>query len=531
MVSDKEKQKKHNPEPRNVLKKSAETKTEEAPAIDYLHLANAARWLRFPPAIETEFASDYYNNTINTSRIAFLCGFIFYALFGILDIYIAPVTLNKVWLIRFGLGCPALVLVLLFSYIKRFASSIQLLACMAATIGGIGVDLIIYVTRPEELANSQYYAGIILVILFTSAWLRLRFWYALIANTITIIGYEIVAISVQKLLLHPEGQLVFLSNNYILISAYIIGMFTCYSLERHSRMDFLQKRAIEAEKNKSNAQRIKIEQQAKKLKKAVVSLKKTQTRLVHSEKLASLGELTAGIAHEIRNPLNFVNNFSEISMELMEDMEKELSAGNKEEIISLADNIKENLQKIAHHGKRADSIIKNMLQHSRKGTGVKEPTEINVLADEYLHLSYQGYRARDKNFNASMELNLDQSIGKINVVAQDIGRVLLNLFNNAFYSVNEKKKQLGDAYNPVVSVQTKKVNDFIEIHVRDNGTGIPQKVMDKIYQPFFTTKPAGEGVGLGLSLSHDIITKGHGGSLHIDTKEGEFAEFIIRLPA
>jgi signal transduction histidine kinase len=221
--------------------------------------------------------------------------------------------------------------------------------------------------------------------------------------------------------------------------------------------------------------------------------------------MASLGELTAGIAHEIQNPLNFVNNFSEVNTELIAEMKAEIVKGNLEEIKLIANDIYENEQKINHHGKRADAIVKGMLQHSRSSTGHNEPTDINALADEYLRLSYHGLRAKDKDFNATMQTDFDKSIGKINLIPQDIGRVLLNLYNNAFYAVAEKKKQQPDGYEPTISVSTKRINNKIAIKVKDNGNGIPQKVLDKIFQPFFTTKSTGQGTGLGLSLSYDII--------------------------
>jgi signal transduction histidine kinase len=265
-------------------------------------------------------------------------------------------------------------------------------------------------------------------------------------------------------------------------------------------------------------------------KKTLHSLRKTQKQLVTAEKMASLGELTAGIAHEIQNPLNFVNNFSEVSNELLDEMKQELATGNGQQASQIADDVKQNLEKIIHHGKRADGIVKGMLMHSRASSGQKEPTDINLLADEYLRLSYHGLRAKDKTFQAKFETHFDKTIEKISVLPQDIGRVLLNLFTNAFYSVTKKNKQHPEGYEPCVSVTTKRLKDKIEIRVWDNGMGIPQKVMDKIFQPFFTTKPTGEGTGLGLSLSYDIITKGHGGELKAETKEGEFAEFIILLP-
>ena len=265
------------------------------------------------------------------------------------------------------------------------------------------------------------------------------------------------------------------------------------------------------------------------LQKSLEELKAAQALLIQSEKMASLGELTAGIAHEIQNPLNFVNNFSELNTELISELKDEIEKGNTEEMRTLADNIVANEQKINHHGKRADAIVKGMLQHSRSSSGVKEPTDINALAEEYLRLAYHGLRAKDKSFNAKTETDFDISLGNVNVVPQDIGRVILNLITNAFYAVTEKKKQNINGYDPIVSVSTNKHGDKIEVRVADNGYGIPLKVMDKIFQPFFTTKPTGQGTGLGLSLSYDIV-KAHGGELKVETKEGEGSVFIIQLP-
>ncbi|MEZ4793055.1 MAG: tetratricopeptide repeat protein [Gelidibacter sp.] len=259
-------------------------------------------------------------------------------------------------------------------------------------------------------------------------------------------------------------------------------------------------------------------------------LKTTQKQLIQSEKMASLGELTAGVAHEIQNPLNFVNNFSELSNELIDEMNAEIEKGDLEEAKFIAKDIKENLGKIHHHGKRAEAIVKGMLQHSRGSSETKEPTDINKLADEYLRLAYHGLRAKDKSFNANLETDFDESIGSINAIPQDLGRVLLNLITNAFYVVDEKQKAGIDDYKPTVKVSTKKLKDKITISVKDNGHGIPKHVLDKIFQPFFTTKPTGQGTGLGLSMSYDIITKGHGGELTVDTKEGEGTTFNIELP-
>jgi len=274
---------------------------------------------------------------------------------------------------------------------------------------------------------------------------------------------------------------------------------------------------------------VELTNQKNELQQALTELKSAQTQLIHSEKMASLGELTAGIAHEIQNPLNFVNNFSEVNAELIDEMKNELIAGNNKEAATIAGYIKDNQEKITHHGKRADAIVKGMLQHSRKSTGQKEPTDVNALADEYLRLSYHGLRAKDKTFNANMETHFDENVGKINIIPQDIGRALLNLFTNAFYAVTEKKKEQPEGFEPTVTVTTKRRGDLVEITVADNGVGIPQIVLDKIYQPFFSTKPTGQGTGLGLSLSYDII-KAHGGDINVETKEGEFAKFVISLP-
>jgi two-component system, NtrC family, sensor kinase len=271
------------------------------------------------------------------------------------------------------------------------------------------------------------------------------------------------------------------------------------------------------------------------------NLRSTQAQLIQSEKMASLGELTAGIAHEIQNPLNFVNNFSEVSKELLGEMKDELAIGNWQLANEIASDVEQNLEKIHHHGKRADAIVKGMLQHSSSGSGKKEPTNINALADEYLRLAYHGLKAKDNSFNATMKTDFDVSIGNINIIPQDIGRVILNLINNAFYAVSAKASASADsAYEPTVSVITKKEGGQVLIAVKDNGNGIPQKILDKIFQPFFTTKPTGQGTGLGLSLSYDII-KAHGGELKVETlpaeaaaqvgKDGEGSVFIISIPA
>jgi signal transduction histidine kinase len=309
---------------------------------------------------------------------------------------------------------------------------------------------------------------------------------------------------------------------------FFIAMIAGYFFERTNRKLFVQNMLIKKQQQE-------LVEERNRLKESLEKLKTTQTQLIQSEKMASLGELTAGIAHEIQNPLNFVNNFSEVSLELVEEIKEELGKVNlpqqeKLYILELLVDLSQNQEKITHHGKRADNIVKGMLQHSRTSSGEKQHTDINALVDEYLRLSYHGLRAKDKDFNANLVTYFDPSMDKVAVVPQEVGRVLLNLFNNAFYAVSQKKANLNGKYQPEVSVSTKAIYDKVEIKVKDNGTGIPDDVKQKIFQPFFTTKPTGEGTGLGLSLSYDIITKGHAGVLKVDTQEGEFCEFIISLP-
>lgn len=307
----------------------------------------------------------------------------------------------------------------------------------------------------------------------------------------------------------------------LLLFGFIIFFIFSY---RHKQKDY---NLLQEQKQEIDAQKIVLIN-------TLADLKDAQAQLIQSEKMASLGELTAGIAHEIQNPLNFVNNFSDVNQDLAKELENELLKPIAERDVhfeeSIIKDIKENEAKINQHGKRADAIVKNMLQHSRKNTGVKESTDINALCDEYFRLSYHGLRAKEKSFNATLEKSYDESIGKIKIIPQEIGRVILNLLTNAFYATNEKKKNAVGNYLPTVKISTRKLNNLIEIRVEDNGNGVPEAVKNKIFQPFFTTKPSGQGTGLGLSLSYDII-KAHGGELNLQSKEGLGTTFIITLPA
>ncbi|HLY69553.1 MAG TPA: ATP-binding protein [Puia sp.] len=311
-------------------------------------------------------------------------------------------------------------------------------------------------------------------------------------------------------------------RTFLLIGGLLVFFILAIGLWRKNVYKQKAYAALDAQKKIIGMQKTKVEQ-------ALEELKSMQSQLIQSEKMASLGALTAGIAHEIENPLNFVNNFSEVNVELIEEMLFELGVGHREQVIALSQSIRENEQKIILHGRRADAIVKGMLQHSRAGEGAKEPSNINALADEYLHLTYHGIRAKDKSFRAELKTDLDPSIGKINIVPQDVGRLLLNLYNNAFYATAEKLKLRHFDYEPTISVTTRRAGNKITITVSDNGIGMPQNIVDKIFQPFFTTKPTGQGTGLGLSLSYDIV-KAHGGEIKVETKECEGTAFIILLP-
>ena len=371
-------------------------------------------------------------------------------------------------------------------------------------------------------------------------------WILLVTHclfAIVIISYILSAIAEKNDL----GSFLISLSYFILgigLSLFYAGEFarTASSLQQSlSEVKELSEEMIAVEKEKQqilSAQNETLEKQVAErtgeLSQSLKNLKETQAHLIQREKMASLGELTAGIAHEIQNPLNFINNFSEVNKELLQEMKDEVDIGNTEAIRTIANDIIYNQEKINEHGKRADAIVKGMLQHSGTSSGLKEPIDINKLADEYFRLSHHGFRAKDKSFKATLATDFDEKIGNINVIPQDIGRVILNLINNAFYAVREKEKAprptKGEVeYIPTVTVSTNKTNGIVEISVKDNGVGIPHKILDKIFQPFFTTKPTGQGTGLGLSLSYDII-KAHGGELKVETSEGKGSEFIIQLP-
>jgi signal transduction histidine kinase len=429
-----------------------------------------------------------------------------------------------------------LIIVLMLRIFKRKITTPFKIAVSIILIGAI-----------TQLYSEKYIILILQasLILFLYAYYIITSWKTLKGAQWAVLTGVLVCLSFGLLL--ATSSLVNPELNYSLVFLYYSGLFLSFPLSllvyvalrfreiiREVRQNAKQVVQLSDEKKQQavNQQKIlqeEVNRQTAELRNTLDDLKSTQSQLIQSEKMASLGELTAGIAHEIQNPLNFVNNFSEVSNELLDEMKTELTNDNKDDAMAIADDIKQNLEKILHHGKRADGIVKGMLQHSRSSSGVKEPSDINVLADEYLRLSYHGLRARDKSFNATMKTDFDDSVGKINIIPQEIGRVILNLINNAFYAVNERQKTEGLGYEPTVTVSTRRLQDRIQISVKDNGSGIPDSIKEKIFQPFFTTKPTGQGTGLGLSLAYDIV-KAHGGEIKVETKQGEGSGFAIQLP-
>jgi len=410
-----------------------------------------------------------------------------------------------------------------------------------ALIAGCYHDLTRYYIAAEQMDSSLYYAKKHLEILHSMRSEDLGDAYEYLYHSYRLQGYTDSAYKYQGLALMAKD------------SSYEV---TIESLADFQKLSFgAQLRAQELEKEKAAIQtKIRTyvliagigvfmllagifywnnrqKQKANKvLETTLTHLKATQTQLIQSEKMASLGELTAGIAHEIQNPLNFVNNFSDVNTELIGEMKQEIDKGDLDEIKAIATDIEENSKKINQHGKRAAAIVNGMLQHCKSGSGTKEPTNINALAGECMHLAYHGLRAKDKSFNAELVTHFDETLPPINVIPQDIVRVMINLFNNAFYAVNQKAKHSGEGYIPEVSVTTLSKKDGVIIRVKDNGIGIPEAIKDKIMQPFFTTKPTGEGTGLGLSLTYDMVVNGHGGVLTVDTKENKYSIFTIQLP-
>jgi len=409
----------------------------------------------------------------------------------------------------------------------------------------VGVYSLINCVLPDAafipLAAADFFLVIVCIYYIASSWRKTRgAQWCIVAGLLSSVVFVIA--SQLAFFLNRGGRppeyTYYLQTGFLLsfpLSMLVYVAMRFKEIIKEVRQNAEQVVQLSEEKNQEALNRQKfleeeVNRQTTEIRTTLANLRATQTQLIQAEKMASLGELTAGIAHEIQNPLNFVNNFSEVNTELLAELKQEISAKNYEEVSAIANDLIGNEKKINLHGKRADAIVKGMLQHSQSGSGRKEPTDINSLADEYLRLSYHGLRSKDKSFNAEMVTHFDEKLALANVIPQDIGRVMLNLFNNAFYAVNQKQKTAGVAYKPEISVTTFLKNGQVLIEVKDNGVGIPDAIKEKIMQPFFTTKPTGEGTGLGLSLTYDMVVKGHGGSIQVSSVEGEGSEFIVSLP-
>ena len=448
-----------------------------------------------------------------------LTSFLFFGLLFIL----LPLLLIKIFNRKVNL--TLMWVLILFLVINSVASLLPQWKSFGPIAGVISTVFILiiciyYVVTSWKTLKGAQWAIVIGLTFFTSVMLIFLILGVVIKNLAISQLFNLICLSIFILSI-PLSLLVYVSIRFKEIIQEV-------QVNANKVIELSEEKKLRAESGQKKLQE-EVYKQTEELRNTLTNLQSTQAQLIQSEKMASLGELTAGIAHEIQNPLNFVNNFSEVNKELIAELNEEIEKGNYSEVKEIAKDVSENEEKINHHGKRADAIVKGMLQHSRSSSGIKEPTNINKLADEYFRLAYHGLRAKDKSFNATLKTDYDESIGNINLIPQDIGRVILNLIINAFYAVDERKKSGVENYEPTVAVSTKKLIDKTEISVTDNGHGIPQKVIDKIFQPFFTTKPTGQGTGLGLSLSYDIV-KAHGGEIRVESKEGEGSEFIIQLP-
>jgi len=467
----------------------------------------------------------------------FAASLLFLILFtlGVLSFY--PNTGNYFWLTFYFDTCILIsCLILLFCFYKILEQPIDIVFKVISVLCFLTIGCY-FLYDPDVLApiwSILFYAAIIRLSLKSWNKNKIASFLFLSSSCIELVFWTLILCLYMGLVEQRIEKFIpfaFMLTNVVL-AIYLGYAFGKRSQDLRLNLERVQKLSKEKEsilsQQKDTLEQL-VKERTSELNQSLEELKATQSQLIQSEKMASLGELTAGIAHEIQNPLNFVNNFSEVNKELLEEIEEEIVNGNYDEVKALAQNVSANEDKIIFHGKRADGIVKGMLQHSRSSTGQKEMTDINSLSDEYLRLAYHGLRAKDKTFNATLNTDFDDSIGKLNIVSQDMGRVILNLITNAFYVVKKKKEENPKGYNPTVCVSTENQDNMVLIKVSDNGNGVPKEVLDKIFQPFFTTKPSGEGTGLGLSLSYDIV-KAHGGELTVDTKQGEGTTFTIALP-
>jgi signal transduction histidine kinase len=464
--------------------------------------------LRFDSETEAEFRAAWLRNSLRPIRLLLGAGIVIYtALFIPFDYWalpselFTPVTAIRIANVLFLAGMLA------FTYARSWARWWQGAMATAIVVMAAGNVLMTAISPPDGIFNYILAPSIILYFMVAFSMARLRFGYALATGAVLVVLYNVVMI--------PGGALappLLVGSNSLLLSGLVLGALGAHSLERYARSDFLHARELEQ---------------------AYERLKRTQAQLVQQEKLASLGALTAGIAHEIKNPLNFINNFAVLNQELSRELREDLAAGRSPaEIGELVADLELNATKIAEHGKRADGIVRSMLEHSRARGGDRRPVDLNELVSEYVSLAYHGIRAHQSDFECTVETELSPGLPPVELASQEMGRVLLNLLSNAFQAVHAQRKGTSaGTYVPRVRVTTSASPGGVEISVRDNGPGIPGELRERVFEPFFTTKPAGEGTGLGLSLSHDIVVQGHGGRIEVESTPGEGTAFTVWLPA
>ena len=461
---------------------------------------------------EAAFYDAYVQDSLPIIRWSLGLGFGLFAFFGILDVELVPDVIVEALTIRV-IVCSFIAAGFWLSFSRYFKKGMQFIMSLVPFMAAVGVMIMILIT--DWLGGTYYYGGLIVIMMFVHVLSRLRFIYA------TVTGWLIVALFVAVSLVKDHPGYVIMNNTFVLVSAHMFGMFASYMLERYARQIFLQMNALGSRKRE-------LEKANTELKNALNDLKSMQNQLVHSEKMASLGQLTAGIAHEIKNPLNFVTNFANLSEELARDLREALDTGQPhEDIEAIIDDLGRCAEKINEHGRRADRIVRNMLEHARFSAGNYETVEINHFVDEWVCLAQNELDVDFPKLEVTIERLYDPDAGEVNLAPQDMGRVLLNILQNAFYAA---KQCTNTDAPPTVTIHTNGTHDDVEIRITDNGPGIPENIRHRVFEPFFTTKPAGEGTGLGLSLSYDIVTRAHGGTLQVESTVGEGTSFIITIP-
>lgn len=462
--------------------------------------------------VESAFYDKYVRDSLPIVRWSLGLGFLLFAFFSILDLSLVPDVIVEAITIRIVV-CTTIAIGFWYSFSRFFQRGMQLVMSIVPFMAASGVMIMIWIT--DLLGGTYYYGGLIVIMMFIHVLSRLRFVYA------TLTGWLVVALFLVVSLAKEHPGYVIMNNTFVLVSAHMFGMFASYMLERYAREIFRQMNALSRRKRE-------LEKSNTELNNALHDLKTMQNQLVHSEKMASLGQLTAGIAHEIKNPLNFVNNFANLNEDLARDLREAIDAGlPRDEIDTLIDDLSRCARKINEHGRRADRIVRNMLEHARFSTGNFETIEINHLVDECVGLAQNELDVEFPKLEVTVERLYDPHAGMANIAPQDMGRVLLNILQNAFYAAKQRTRT---GSPPTVSIHTNGTSKDVEIKITDNGPGIPEAIRHRVFEPFFTTKPAGEGTGLGLSLSYDIVTRAHGGTLQVESTEEEGTSFIITLP-